>query len=89
MALGAQIGGVLSLVLGRAGKIALAGVGCGLLGAAALARSLASLLFGVRANDPTIFAVSAGVLAAVTLLAAAIPAWRAASVDPAIVLREE
>lgn len=89
MALGAQTGGVLSLVLGRAGKIALVGVGCGLLGAAALARSLASLLFGVRANDPTIFATSAGVLAAVTLLAAAIPAWRAASVDPAIVLREE
>jgi putative ABC transport system permease protein len=76
-------------VLGRAGKIALAGVGCGLLGAALLARSLASLLFGVRANDPAIFAAAAGVLVAVALLAAAIPAWRAATVDSAVVLREE
>ena len=89
MALGSQTGGVLALVLGRAAKIALAGVLAGLAGAALLSRSLAALLYGVAPNDPVTFTAAGAMLALVALLAAAIPAWRASSVDPAIVLREE
>lgn len=89
MALGAQKGGVLSLVMGRAAKIAGAGVAAGLMGAALLARGLGALLFGVRPDDPGTLAFAAGLLGLVALVASAIPAWRAATVDPASVLREE
>jgi putative ABC transport system permease protein len=89
MALGAQIADVLSLVLTRGLKIAAVGAAAGLLGAALLARSLATLLFGVRPLDPVTFGATAGLLALVSLAAAAIPAWRAARVDPAIALRED
>ncbi len=89
MALGAQIADVLSLVLTRGLKIACAGVAAGLLGAALLARSLATLLYGVRPLDPGTFGATAALLAIIALAAAAIPAWRAARVDPAIALRDE
>jgi ABC-type antimicrobial peptide transport system permease subunit len=89
MAMGAQIADVLSLVLGRGLKIALAGVAAGLLGTALMARSMATLLFGVQPLDPATFASTAALLALVALAAAAIPAWRAARVDPAIALRDE
>jgi putative ABC transport system permease protein len=89
MALGAQAQGVLSLVLCRAAKIAIVGLMAGLAGAALLARGLGTLLYGVRPDDPATFTTAALVLGFVTLLAAAIPAWRAATVDPATVLREE
>jgi putative ABC transport system permease protein len=89
MALGAQIGDVLTLVLARGVRIAAAGIACGVAGAAALARSLAGLLFGVDPLDATNFAAAAAVLALVALAAASVPAWRAARVDPAIALREE
>jgi ABC-type antimicrobial peptide transport system permease subunit len=89
MALGAQQPDVLSLVLTRGVKIAMAGIAIGLIGAAALARGMSALLFGVQPVDPTAFGASAVLLGVVALLAAAIPAWRAASVDPSVVLREE
>ena len=89
MALGAQAPDVLTLVLTRGAKIAIAGIALGLGGAAVLARSLATLLFGVQPADPATFTIAAAILSAVALMAAAIPAWRAATVDPAIVLREE
>jgi putative ABC transport system permease protein len=89
MALGAQIADVLSLVLTRGLKIAVIGAAAGLLVAGLLARSLATLLFGVQPLDPATFGTTAGLLAVVSLAAAAIPAWRAARVDPAIALREE
>jgi putative ABC transport system permease protein len=89
MALGAQVSNVLSLVLERGVKIAAAGIVAGVLGAAALARSLAALLFGVNPLDAANFGGTVAALAVVALLAAAIPAWRAARVDPAIALREE
>jgi putative ABC transport system permease protein len=54
-----------------------------------LARSLAALLFGVNPLDAANFGGTVAALAVVALLAAAIPAWRAARVDPAIALREE
>jgi putative ABC transport system permease protein len=89
MALGAQIADVLSLVLTRGLRIAGIGVAGGLAGAAILARSLAGLLYGVQPLDPATFGVTAGLLAAVALVAAAIPAWRASRVDPAVTLRDE
>jgi putative ABC transport system permease protein len=89
MALGAQMADVLRLVLTRGIAIAAAGIAAGLLGAAALARSLTALLFGVPPLDPVTFGLSAALLASVAVAAAAIPAWRAARIDPAIALREE
>ena len=89
MALGAQIADVLSLVLAGGARIAAAGVVAGLLGAAALARSLAALLFGIDPLDGVTFGAAAALLALVALAAASIPAWRAARVDPAIALRDE
>ena len=89
MALGAQVADVLRIVLSRGLKIAAGGVAVGLAGAAALARSMSALLYGVRPVDPVAFLAAAAVLALVALTAASVPALRAARVDPAIALREE
>jgi len=70
-------------------KITAAGVAAGLLLAAALVRSLATLLFGVQPHDPIAFAGSAALLAAVALLACSAPALRATKVDPAVTLHQE
>ncbi|MBZ5724191.1 MAG: ABC transporter permease [Acidobacteriia bacterium] len=89
MALGAHVGAVLRMVLARGLRIAAVGIGLGIAGAAALARSLGALLFGVKPLDAVAFLSAAAILALVALAAAAIPAARAARVDPAIALREE
>jgi ABC-type antimicrobial peptide transport system permease subunit len=65
------------------------GVAAGLIGAAWLARSLGSLLFGVPSTDPATYAAAGILLGLVAIVAAGIPAWRAAGVDPAVVLRDE
>ena len=89
MALGATPGSVLKLIVREGMKVVLLGVAVGLLGGLALGRTVSSLMFGVTVRDPTTFAVVAVSLIGVALAACAIPARRAARVDPMVALRYE
>lgn len=89
MALGAMPGGVLAVVLKRAGTYVFAGVALGLMVAWWLSAGLEGFLFSVRARDPWVFLVSACVLALTGLVAAVVPALRAARVNPVIALRAD
>src|SRR5207253_2245810 len=89
MALGAQAADVLRMVLGEGLRLSLFGVTCGLLSALALARVLASFLYGVSATDPAAYAAAAVVLGAGAVAASLLPARRATRVDPAVALRAE
>lgn len=82
LALGATPVGLVKMTLGRGMLLAAIGVAVGAAGAFALTRALRSLLFRVEAADPLTFLLAALVLAGVCLLAAWIPARRAARVDP-------
>jgi putative ABC transport system permease protein len=87
MALGADRGGILRMILSEAGTGS--GLLAGTLLALASARVAGSLLFGVQPWDPATLAVAAACLAVVALAASALPAARAARLEPVLALREE
>ena len=89
MALGATPRAVVRHILGFAARWTASGLVVGALGAAGATRWLSSLLFQVQPGDPWAFAGAVAVLAAVSFASAALPARRAAGVDPALTLREE
>src|SRR5262249_45310967 len=82
MAIGAQRSNVIRLIVGEGMRMAVAGIGLGVVAALLATRVLNSLLFGVTARDPATFLVNAAILTIITVLACAIPAWKAARVDP-------
>jgi putative ABC transport system permease protein len=89
MALGAARGDILKLMLKQGGVLLLIGLFIGLIGAFALTRIMSSLLFGVSATDPLIFAATSLLLILVVMLSTFIPGRKAAQVDPMIALRNE
>jgi ABC-type antimicrobial peptide transport system permease subunit len=89
MALGADRGSVVRMVVARTARLSVTGVVAGTVGALALTRVLTTQLYGVQPADPLTFVIVALVLGGAALLAGYVPARRAASVDPVVALREE
>jgi putative ABC transport system permease protein len=89
MALGANAGDILRLVVTTGLRMTAIGIAIGLAAAAMITKSMASLLFGVKPIDPLTFLAAPVVLAVVALIASVAPAIRAARVDPAVALRQE
>ena len=89
MALGAQVGDVLRMIVYQGMKPTLLGVGIGLAASIALSRVLSTLVFGVKATDVATFLTVSCVLASVGLFASLLPAYRATRVDPMRTLHDE
>jgi ABC-type antimicrobial peptide transport system permease subunit len=89
IALGAQRESIVRLIVRQGMELAAIGIFAGLIGALALSRAMAGLLFGVKATDTFTFGAGAVILGIVALAATVIPALRATSVDPMVALREE
>jgi predicted permease len=89
VALGARRENILGLVVRQGMQLTLIGIFAGLVGAAALTRVIASLLFNVSTTDAATFLTVPALLAAVAFCAMVIPAWKASNVDPIVALREE
>jgi len=89
MALGAQQGNVLRLVIGGGARLAAIGIAVGLTAALTLTQLMKVLLFGVRPTDPFTFTAVIALLAVTSILACYIPARRAMRVDPIEALRCE
>ncbi len=89
LALGADRSGVVRLVLGEVGRLVLAGVCLGVAAALGIGRLVTAFLYGVSATDPVTIITTTGVVVLVGLAAGAIPAWRAARLDPVAALRED
>jgi putative ABC transport system permease protein len=89
MALGAERGHVMKLIVGQGLKLVLLGLVLGIAGALAMTRFLKTMLFGISPTDPMTFGSIAVMLTAVALLACWIPARRATKVDPLVALRHE
>jgi predicted permease len=89
MALGAQRGNVLALILRRGLVLALIGVAVGLFASALLTRLVSNQLYGVHPFDPLTYIGVTTLLVAISAVASLVPAWRAARVDPMKTLREQ
>jgi len=89
MALGAEAGSVLRLVMGRGLQLVVCGGAAGMALGFTLSRFIQALLFGVQSHDPATFAAAGILLLSVTAIAAFVPARRATRVDPVVALREE
>jgi len=89
MTLGAEPGLVLRSIMGQGLKLTCVGLAVGLAGALALTRLMATLLFGVRPDDPRTMAGVAALIVVVSAAACLIPAVRATRVDPMVALRDE
>src|SRR5262245_44730053 len=89
IALGARPDAILRLVIRQALILAALGIAIGLVGAFALTRVMASLLFGVSATDLLTFVITSLLLGSIALMASYIPARRAAKVDPIAALQHE
>jgi ABC-type antimicrobial peptide transport system permease subunit len=88
-ALGARAADVVGLVFGEGVRVTMIGIAIGIVLALALGRAVEALLFGTSPRDPIVMAVVAITLLVVAAVASAIPAWRAARVDPLVALRED
>jgi len=89
MTLGAAPGQIFKLIVGQGLRLTAIGVATGLIAAFALTRAMTTMLVGVKATDPTTFATMAIAFFLVAAIASWLPAWRAASLDPTVALREE
>ncbi len=89
MSLGAARSRVLAMVLADGSRLLAAGIVLGLMASVLVARLLEGLLFGVAPGDPVTFALVSALMIAVGLGACAVPAHRAATVDPLVAMREE
>jgi ABC-type antimicrobial peptide transport system permease subunit len=88
MALGASAGRVVRQVVGQGLRLTIAGLAVGTVLALAVSRTIQALLYGVSPTDPRTLAAAAGLFAAIAFTASALPAFRAARVDPMNALRE-
>jgi len=88
MALGASSRDVLRLILREGTLLAFVGIGAGLIAAFPLMRLISGLLFGVGAADPSVFACVVALVFAISAAAVAVPARRAAAVDPMTALQD-
>ncbi|HKW46642.1 MAG TPA: ABC transporter permease [Gemmatimonadaceae bacterium] len=89
IALGAEQSRVVRMILGEVSRVVLAGTVLGVVLSSAVTRLVASFLYGVTPTDVSTLSASVALLAAVGIAAAAVPAWRAARLDPVAALREE
>jgi putative ABC transport system permease protein len=89
VALGAQRGDVIRLVLGEGLRVTALGVVLGIVGARALSALVLSQLYDVSATSPSIYAAAAGIVVIVTLFATYVPAFRATHIDPNLALRAD